>query len=338
MGEDQVIDNQEDESGGESYDFSDSFDRAMAQTESQAESVEVDEGGDVDAPEVENADEIEQPQEDIQEPDEYLEELKQTGDTKKAQQFEKLVNSNKELKAERDQYQEKAQNFDVLHDELFVHAGLSPDSLTDMVTVFEAVKNGAPTPEVKQIASNFVLRMAQGGFIDLDGINLYQGHPDIAERVQNLEITDDIAREHIRLREQQRQQEQFNQAQQQFQQRGQQFETDKRQAMQQVASMGQEFRNKNPDHDQVENLIRDDFLAWAQQNPNPQMWPGEYKRLYNITLNSLRYGSNQRKLNSDTNTLGQTGKHPSSEIPALADDGSNLVDRALAMAQNDGAL
>lgn len=271
--------------------------------------------------------------EDTQTPEDYLEELKQSGDEKKAKQFGSLVESNRELKQFKDDAEPRLQQFDGLMSQITEDAGLSPESFADFIDVFAAVKNGAPTPDVQQIADNFTLRMAQNGFIDLSRLNVYSGHPDIAQGVQSMDMAPEVAQELIKSREFQKQQQNYQQAAQQRQQEVNQFEQDKSTAMQNVDQVAQQLSSQNADHNQIEDLIKEDYWQWAQSS-HPRTWAGEYQRLYNIAATSMRSGSSRAKQSSNHEVLSPNGKRPTNEMPTWSED--SMIDHAFARMEQEG--
>lgn len=313
-----------------------SMDSAFERLESESEAPLVE--GDLDANQevVEEAEELPEGEEAPleQTPEEYLEELKGIeGQEKKAQQFEKLVGSNQELKAQVEQLAPKGEQLDSIMSQIVGDAGLSVESFTDFIDVFAAVKDGRSSPELQQKVNAFALRLAQTGMLDMNSINQYAGHDDILQRVQNLELTERDAQELIQHREIQRQQQSTAQAQQQFQQQEQQFESDKNAAIQNVTQLSQQLASQNADHAQIEDLIKQSYWDWAQQGNPPSSWLGEYQRLYSIAANSVKATATQAKQSSDT-PMSPNGKSPTQELPKWTEE--SMLDHAMARMQQEG--
>lgn len=336
MNKDDLID----EDLGEDLDIdssmNESFDRAIEQLDSESDEPIIEQVVDPDSekePEVEGENTEAKVEEELQDPEEYLEELKQSGDEKKAAQFGKLVSSNQELKAFKDEAEPKIEQHGVLMNQIMDQAGLSPEVFSEFIGVFEAVKNNQPTPETQQAAQNFVLRMAQSGFLDLNNVNIFQNDPDIAERIQSSELDYETGLELVKSRQFRREQEGAQGQKQQLEQQEQQFNQDKQAAIQDLKQVAQTLSASNADHHQIEDAIKQEYWEWAQSN-SPSTWAGEYQRLYNIAANTMRMASSRNKSANTVDTLSPNGRAPTQELPTWDED--NMVDHAMLRMQQDG--
>lgn len=165
-------------------------------------------------------------------------------------------------------------------------AGLTPETFSQQIEFARLANSNNPQDleRAAQMMESARTQIYQRLGRDAPGVDALSDHPDLAQRVQNLEMPRDLALEHARLRRQQAEVAQQQQADQRFQQDQQQFNQSVQQGQSAINSYLQS-RAHEADHPVRLKAVQDYFakpgaLEQFAQTYQPQQWPAAVRLIY----------------------------------------------------------
>jgi len=229
------------------------------------------------------------------------------GLSEKAQQrFQTLVNTNKELTEWRAEVEPQLNYVR----ETFQQNGIQREQF-DLFSQFAGAFNRGDYQAATQILQGQMQALAAMTGQHLTADPLAQ-HPDLRERVDSLQMTEQDAMELGRRRLADQQREQIQQQQQQVQQREQQSQQAIQSAQGQIDQFCKTMQRTDMDYSAIEGQLLAAVQDGLLEGVPPNLWAAKVQQQYNLIK---KVAASQRTLSPATSTLRTTGNGTPSQAP-----------------------
>lgn len=228
------------------------------------------------------------------------------GLSQKAQErFTTLVNRVKEREAQVAETQGTLTQFR----EMIQSTGTSPQEFSQAIDYMRMVKHGDFEGALRIMdEQRRMLSIAMGK--PLPGADPLASFPDLRQRVEGYEMTEQAALEIARSRAYQQQAQTAQQQQEQVQQQAQDVQQSRRQAVMQIDQLGAQWAKTDPDFTVKEDIILKQLPVIAENFP-PSQWLQQVKLLYN-TLSAMPM---QRQVTNTPAPLRASGQGGGARVP-----------------------
>ena len=290
-------------------------------------------GSESESPEVTETPEAqeEQPNEEVtpevDDHEQFKADLIADGKEKTAQRFDKLLTDNKELVQKNEELVEKSQRLELLNSEIFDRAGIEPDNLPHICDFFAEFGAGNLSEKSINLLREINRTVEARHGAQVTDIDIFSNHPDLKTRVENLELSEQDAREQLRYREQNSYRDTVTAQQNQQRAAEEQHKVKVSSSMDSIEKLRQQYQTSDPDWEAKEKLI---VSRIEQRFPeiDPSQWVSAFQNIYEDVTEGIRTASAQFKQNRDTNTLTNNGISNVSDSVELTED--NYVDQFFA--------
>lgn len=221
---------------------------------------------------------------------------------KSRERFEKLVTANKEKDTAIINMGKRIGAFE----HVVQQSGASPEEFAQLIQFSSLVKSGHPQNLKAALNMLDFYRERIGTLLGIEppGTDLLKNHADLKQKVDNMEISREVAIELATSRERAKQQEQNQQNQQNQQQQAEQYQTAVNKAMGDLNAWEQEKRKTDLDY-QLKRQILNNHITTIAKTTHPSRWLVEIEKLYQTITEtiSLNGGGTTRQTGKENQPL-----------------------------------
>lgn len=263
--------------------------------------------------EEEKKDDAQEPEAKPEEPKPEDDETPPEGISKKAQErFQRLVSKVKEKDEELTTLRS---NLDGIR-KVMQDTGASPEDFSMVFDYLKAMRSGN-MEQVGRILQDQIKQYQIATGKQFGGVDPLADFPDLREKVNGYQMTEEAALELARMRSVQNEQQQAIQQTTQRQQTEYAFQQTRQNAINEINKIGEEWSKKDPDYSAKEQIILKQIPEIARNFP-PQAWAQQVKILYQA-LSSVPMTKPQPSAPAPLRASGQTAgaRQPTSMLEAL---------------------